>query len=251
MAGPHMGGGSASSQLGELAGQAIAGVVATPFIALSSAARHLAKRFNSTGATPPAPAHAASSLAASKGALPLPMANTLETITDWKCERIEKAGEAVVKAADKLMGTEEFVTWENDVREIAVGNGVTPFDVVRQMHTAPELAPLKEKMDQLWERHPEKVKAYRSACDDFERNIRNVVKEFPNSDQDVKVRVTNAMKQIEEKTLALPGFGDKAGEYARGLAERVRELAKMIAEFVTNLMHRLGGKTRTSDLSMS
>ena len=249
MPGPSSG--SASAQIGELAGRAIAGVVSTPFIALSSAARHLANRFQSTGAAPPAPAHAASSLMASKGALPLPIANTLETITDWKCERIEKAGEAVVKAADEIMGTEEYVTWENDVREIAVGNDVTPFDVVRQMHTVPELAPLKEKMDRLWERHPDKVSAYRTACDDFERNIRNVVKEFPNSDNEVKGRVSNAMRQIEEKTLALPGFGDKLGDYAKGLAERVRELAKMIAEFVTNLVHRLGGKTRNTDLSMS
>lgn len=239
---------SASGQLGELAGRAIAGAVATPFIALTSAARHLRSHFQS-GVVPPAPASAASSLQASKG-VPLPMANTLETITDWKCERIEKAGEAVEKAAAAIMGTEDFITWEDDVRKVAGERGVAPFDVVREMHTNAELAPLKEKMDRLWDGHSDKVAAYRTACDDFERNVRNVVKEFPNSEDSIKSRVANAMKRVEEETEFLPGFGDKMGEYTKALAERVRELAKMIAEFVTELMRRLGGKTRTSDLSM-
>lgn len=247
---PPMGG---AAQLGELAGRAIAGTAAFPFMALSSAARHLTNRFQTPGgASPAAPAGVASSLQASKGSprIPLPMANTLETITDWKCERIEKAGESVVNAAAELMETADFVTWEDELGTVANQRGVAAADVVREMHSNPDFAPLKEKMDRLWGNHPEKVSAYRDACDDFERNIRNVVKEFPNSEDQVKDRVVNAMKRVEEETKVLPGFGDKMGEYSKALAERVRELAQMIAEFVTDLMRRIGGKTRTSDLSM-
>lgn len=234
-----------SGQLGELAGRAIAGAVATPFIALTSAARHLANRFQSPGVVPAVPVNAAASLQASKG---VPLANTLETITDWKCERIERAGQAVEEAATAIMGTDEFVTWEDDVRKVATERGVAPSEVVQRMHVDADLAPLKDKMNLLWEGHQDKVTAYRAACDDFERNVRNVVKEFPNSEDSVKARVTNSMKRVEGKTAPLPGFGEKVGEYTKALAERVRELARMIAELLTGLMRRLGGRTRTSDI---
>lgn len=238
---------STAATVGELAGRAIAGAVATPFVALSSAARHLANRFHAS-TVPAAPGGPAQSMAASRG-IPLPMANTLETITDWKCERIERAGEAVEKAATELMGTAEFVTWDEDVRRVAAERGVAPSEVVSRMHSEPELADLKSKMDGLWAAHPDKVKAYRGACDDFERNIRNVVKEFPNSEDRIKSRVTAAMKDAEEKTETLPGFGDNMGEYMKSLAERVRELAKAIAEFMQSLVRKLGGRTRNGDLT--
>lgn len=238
---------SAAATVGELAGRAIADVVATPFVVLSSAARHLANRFQA-GAAPSLTGGPAQSMAASRG-ISLPMANTLETITDWKCERIERTGDAVEKAAAELMGTAEFVTWDEEVRRVAAERGVAHSEIVTRMHTAPELADLKSKMDGLWAAHPEKVHAYRGACDDFERNIRNVVKEFPNSEDRIKSRVTAAMENVEKKTEALPGFGDNMGEYMKSLAERVRELAKAITEFMQSLVRKLGGRTRTGDLT--
>lgn len=241
--------GGAAAQFGEIAGQALATVIATPFVALTSAARHLKTLVKAGTAAPATPANAAGSLQASKG-LPFPMMSTLETITDWKCERIEKAAEAVEKAASALMGTEEFVTWEDNVRGVAAERGESAADVVRNMHHDPALAPVKDKMDRLWQTHGDKVAAYRNACDDFERNIRNVVKEYPNSDDGVKRRVADAMGRVETKTEGLPGYGDKFGEYTKALADRVRELAQMIADFVSSLMRRMGGRTRDSDLTM-
>lgn len=242
---------SGAGQLGEVAGRAIAEVASFPFLALSSAARHLTNRFQQSSASP-APATANASLAASRGPkVPLAMANTLEEITDWKCERIEKAAHSVIASADDLMGTEDFLTWDDEIGNIATQRGIAARDVVRSMHSDPEFSDLKERMDRLWEAHPEKVSKFRDACDDFERNIRNVVKEFPNSKDGIKERVAKAMKDVEEKTEHLPGFGEKMGEYTKALAERVRELAQMISEFVTALVRKIGGNTRDSDLSMS
>lgn len=227
----------APGRAADMAGQAIAEVIATPFLALSSAAKHLSNRFTRTGAVPGGAPRVSNSL----------LANTLETITDWKSDQILKAGEAVKRTAAELRDTEAFVTWEDDLKNAASSHGLGFDEVVRTMHLDPRFTGLKDKMDQLWANHPDKVEAYRDACGDFERNIRNVVKEYPNSEEDVKKRVMAAMTEVEKQTLGLPGFGDRIGEYTKTLAERVRELAQTIMEFMTALARRLGANTRSSD----
>lgn len=239
----------APGTVGEMVGQMAARAIETPFIALSSAARHLKHRLQSArAATPMAPGGAAASLQASQG---FPMANTLETITDWKCERIEKTGSAVESAASALMETEEYQTWEEMVRKVASERSVDVSDIASRIQVDEELTGLKEQMDRLWWSHPEKVEAYRSACHDFERNIRNVVKEFPNSDEGIRDRITGAMDRVQAKSQTLPGFGDKPGEYERTMVERMRELAAMIAEFMQSLLRKVGVKTRSADATVS
>jgi hypothetical protein len=239
--------------VGEIVGRGVANVVATPFLAMSSAVRHLTQRFGSKpglSPIPPMPTSAAGSLTASRG-MPLPIANTLESITQWKRDRIEKAGREVEAAAAALMGTEDFVVWEDGLRQAAAARNMSTHDVVRRMHEDEDFKDLKSGMDDLWKRHPAKVAAFRGASVDFENNLRNVIKEYVNSDRATQDRVSTAMKSVEEKTANLPGFGEAQGEYLRTLAERVREIAKIIAEFVQNIVSKISGKApATSELSV-
>lgn len=254
--GPAQGGagsvqGTGATTIGSMLGQVAAEAVSVPFIALSSAARHLSQRFGagkSMSALPPVPANADSSLA-SRLAMPLSVANTLEEITDWKLGRIESSAKAVQKATQGLSDLEEFVVWEDKMRVSADANNVTPNEVVSKLATDPLFAELKDGMDAVWKAHPEKVCAYRDACNDFERNILNVVKEYPNSENEVQERVTAAMKNVEMKTNSMPGFGKDVGEYQRTMAERMRDIAKMIAEFMSRLLSKLTGRS-SNELSL-
>lgn len=233
-----------ATTVGEVVGQAIGGAIVAPFVALSSAARHIRDNFpRPSSMVPPSRAE---DLSAGKA---LPIANTLEKITEWKCERIEKAAAAVDAAAASLMETEGFAVWDDELQGRAKSLGISPGEALERMRSDPELAGVKEKMDALWTAHPDRVNAYREACDDFERNVRNVVAEFANSDDAVRDRVTSAMKKVEKKTENLPGFGENIGEYLRSLAERVRELAQMIADFMASLARKLGAHTRSNDVA--
>lgn len=232
--------------IGSAVGRAIGGAVATPFIALSSAAKHLSQRFGTPKSViPRAPGGVANSLIASTGRAAA-MVNTLETITQWKRDRIEKVAVEASKAASALTATEEFVVWEDSARTIAGQLNRDVADVVAHMHEEDALSSLKDGMDALWRAHPEKVAAYRKASDDFVRNINTVVKEFPNSDDDTKERVAKAMKSVEESTQMLPGFGQDLGEYQRTLAERVREMARNIEAFIRSLAAKLAGRPLTN-----
>jgi len=229
--------------IGEMAGRALGGAVTAPFVAFSTAARHIKDHFSKpTSMLPPG---AAGMPAPSQT---LSIANTMEKITQWKCERIEKAAGEVARTADALSETDGFAVWDDEMRKEAQARGLSPADIVARMRTDPDLAGVREKMDQVWKTNPEQVAAYREACDDFERNVRNVIAEFANSDEDVQNRVTGAMKKVEKRTEGIPGFGQDFGEYLRSLAERIRELAQMIAEFMSGLARKLGGRTRTNDV---
>jgi len=238
--------------VGEIVGRGVANVVATPFLAMSSAARHLTQRFGSKpllSPIPPIASSAAGSLTASRG-MALPMVSSLETITQWKCDRIEKVGREVESIAAVLMGTEEFVVWEDSLRRAAASRNMSTHDVVSRMHEDPDFSAVKSGMDALWKSHPDKVAAFRGASLDFENNLRNVVKEYGNSDRSTQERISTAMKSVEEKTLNLPGFGENQGEYLRTLAERIREIARAIAEFVQSIVSKVSGKVpATSELS--
>lgn len=237
--------------MGAATGRLLADVVASPFMALSSASRHLQQKFPGKSAVPNGPRTTAGSLSASMGAgLPMAVANTLENITDWKCERIEKAAREVHVTADALLGTEEFVMWVERVHAVATAKGVSPEEIVGRMHLKDdaELAPLKEGMDTLWKHHPDKIDAYRTACDVFEKNLGNVKKEFANSDERTKDRVTTAMTDAAEKTKHLPGYGEQDGEYIKTLAERIRLIAQQMAAFVQALLSRITGKKANPEM---
>lgn len=244
--------GSASTNLGNMLGQAAAGAVALPFIALTSAARHLQSKVanaKTMHAVPAASSAPADSFAA-KFAMPLSVANTLEAITDWKMGRIEASSKAAQLAAQALSNTEEFVVWEDKMRNTADALGVPPQSVVSALGTDERYAELKTEMDAIWTANGDKVEAYRAACNDFERNVLNVVKEYPNSDKEIKGRVNAAITGVSEKTESMPGFGKEIGDYdQRTMMERIAELAKMIAKFVANLVAKMTGKS-SSELSL-
>lgn len=238
-----------ATTIGGMAGRVAGEIVATPFIALSSAAKHLSQRFGGPlSALPAGPAGPRSSMIASTRNPSL--ANTLETITHWKCDRIEKAANDAINAASALTSTEEFVVWEDKVRAAAARDGRTPAELVSRMHEDADLADLKAGMDSLWAAHPDKVAAYRDAGDAFVRGINSVVKEFPNSDEQMQERVGTSISNVMEKTEMLPGFGAEQGEYNRKLAERIREIVRAIAEFIQRLTDRLTGKQSTPEMTV-
>lgn len=242
---------SGAATLGDALGRAAAGAVATPFIALSSAGRHLKQRFKigspSADALPPSPVSAAHSMQASTLRPDAAILSSMERITGWKCDRIERAAHDIEKSALDLMSTDEFVVWDDAVRKAATERGLAPEQVVADMHESKEYEPFKTAMDGIWSLHPEKVAAYRAACADFERHIQGVVKEFANSDDGIKTRVSNAMKQVETGTKMLPGFGENVGEYQKTMAERIRQLVESITQFVEKIVTKLTGKSPSNN----
>lgn len=249
-----------ATTIGNLVGRTVASAAATPFIALSSAKRHLSQRFANpalatpAGIIPAAPATAAHSLQASASTgLPTEMVHTLEAITSWKCERIEKSALDVQRAATAIMNTEAFAVWEDKVLSKANETGKTPSKIVSDLVEAwgrgDDSAGLKAGMDAIWASAPKEVQKYRASCSDFERNVRNVVKEFVNSDDKIKERVINAMKAVEEKTQTLPGYTENMGEYFRTMTIRIRAIVKEIEEFVSALMAKVARKSTNSELA--
>lgn len=246
--------GPAAQTIGDMVGRGIATAVATPFVALSSTAKHLAARFGKTpGAAGPLPESPAPGQSAMADKIPPKLSplvmSSPEKITNWKCERIEKAASAVVDAANGIKATPEYLVWEEALEKSAGERGIPADELVNALDD-PDNHELKEKMDALWEAHPNMVGRYRDACNDFERNLRNVAEEYANSDDPIRERVDGAMEKVQKDTRNLPGFGDELKEYAKNMAERVREIAQTIAEFIQKLANKIAGKTAGNELSM-
>lgn len=256
-AGPAQGGqqmvaGGASTNLGNVIGQVAAEAVAMPFVALTAAGRHLRNKFANAKAMQAVPAASGnpSESFGAKFAMPMSVANTLEAITDWKVGRIEASSKTAQLASQALINTEEFVVWEDKMRNMADSLGLPPRSVVEALGTDERFAGLKQEMDAVWTANADKVEAYRAACNDFERNVLNVVKEYPNSEKETQERVTSAMSGVAQKSESMPGFGTKIGEYdQRTMMERMEELARMIAKFFASLFAKITGKP-SSELSL-
>ncbi|MEX3555626.1 MAG: hypothetical protein VB131_03090 [Burkholderia gladioli] len=231
---------AAAQTVGDLVGQGIAGAVAAPFLAMTSAHRHLRQRFSAPPAAEKA-VGARASAALSTG-VPLAALARLEKISTWKCDQIEKSANAVLAAADGLRGVDGFVVWEDGVTKEASKRGVSPSEVIVQMRHDADLAPLREQMTALWRDNPAAVAAYRRESDVFEKHLKDVREKFANSDETVRSRVTEAMKGVETQTSDLPGFGTNEGEYTATLGERVREMARAMIALLEALVARLTGK---------
>ncbi|MBR8427303.1 hypothetical protein [Burkholderia cenocepacia] len=231
---------AAAQTVGDVVGQGIAGVVAAPFLAMTSAHRHLRQRFSAQPA--PDKAAGAQSSAALSAGVPLAALARLEKISTWKCDQIEKSANAVLTAADGLRGVDGFVVWEDGVTKEANKRGVSPSEIIVQMRHDADLAPLREQMTALWRDNPAAVAAYRRESDVFEKHLKDVREKFANSDETVRSRVTEAMKGVETQTSDLPGFGTNEGEYTATLGERVREMARAMIALLEALVARLTGK---------
>lgn len=237
-------GGQFASTVGGVVGRVAADVVATPFIAVSSAARHLSQRIGKAmSPLPPSPGSVGRSLSASLAGASPAIFSSLEAITEWKCDRIERAAAEVVKRASALSETEEFAVWEDALQTTASHANRGAEELVSRLHEDPDLNELKDTMTSLWQAHPDRVAAYRKASEDFVRNIDSVVKEFPNTEDGIKERVAKAMETVTSKTNLLPGFGANMGEYQRTIAERVREMVEMIQAFARKLAAALSGRS--------
>ncbi|WP_080423781.1 hypothetical protein [Burkholderia ubonensis] len=231
---------AAAQTVGDLVGQGIAGVVAAPFLAMTSAHRHLRQRFSAQPSTEKAAgAHASAALSAG---VPLAALARLEKISTWKCDQIEKSANGVLAAANDLRSIDGFVVWEDGVTKEANKRGVSPTEVIAQMRHDADLAPLREQMTALWRDNPAAVAAYRRESDVFEKHLKDVREKFANSDETVRSRVTEAMKGVETQTADLPGFGANEGEYTATLGERVREMARAMIALLEALVARLTGK---------
>lgn len=227
-----------SQTVGELIGQAAAGVIAAPLLGLTSAHRHLKQRFRSA----PAPAAPRNDLSSARGeGLRVPVA-TLEKISNWKCEQIEKAAEGVLAAATELRSLDGFVLWEEGVAKEASKRGCSVEEVVTSMRTDADLAPLREVMTALWKEQPDAFEAFRSESDTFEKRIKDVREKFANSDESIRERVVGSMKAVELGTADLPGLGKDEGEYMQTLAERVRAMVEVFKEIISGLLSKLVGR---------
>jgi len=180
---------------------------------------------------------------------PAQVLNTGKFITTWKCERIEASAKSLAEAADALREVDEFPVWEEKVSKLAEARNQSVEQVIHAMHIDPDLAELKNGMDRIWEQNPSLVGNYQDACEVFSNHMRNVVKEFPNSDDKIKARVSAAARQAQVDTKDLPGFGDNIGEYQRSVAERVREIVAQMMALVESLMAKLGGKSAGTELA--
>lgn len=241
---PVSSGAVAAQTVGHAVGGAIAGVLSVPYIALTSAQKMLKQKF---GSKPE------STLVSEqgKGSVPaMSLLNSMEKITEWKCERIEKMETQLRTTMANIQHLEGFPVWEEMVNDRAIRCGVTPSEIVRKMPADPEFSDLKEKMDEIWKQNPEKINAFRDACGDFERNVRNVVKEFPNSEDAIKSRVTKSMSDVMMEGLIMPGFGEQVGEYGITIEERVRMLAKQISDFVQSMLEKLTGRAQSKSPAM-
>ncbi|CAE6794913.1 hypothetical protein R70006_05026 [Paraburkholderia domus] len=228
---------AAAQTVGDVIGQGIAGVVAAPFLALSSAKRHLNQRFGSAAqqARPEVVG------AAQSAGMPLEKLSTLEKVTSWKCEQIEKSASAVLAAAQKIRDTDGYVLWEDRVTVEANKRGVAASEIVERMRSDADLAPLREQMTALWHENPDQIANFRREADAFEKHLKDVRSKFANSDGATQARVSGAMKEVEEGTSDLPGFDKQEGEYTASLSERVRELARALYAMVQALISRLTG----------
>lgn len=235
----------AGASVAEVAGRMVAGVVAAPFLALSSAHRHLSAKASALGAQAPAQS---TGLKASAAAAPIA---SIEMITNWKCEKIEDAASDVLNAATKLRELDAFPVWEDAMLREANKRGVLPQEVVRQMRVDPDLSPLREQMNSLWRDNPKAVDDYRRKCDTYEKHIKDIVKKYPNSDELIQKRVLETMDSVRDNVSDLPGFGKEEGEYTATLVERIAELARMLAELVAKLFARLTGRTAESTPGLS
>ncbi|WP_240493446.1 hypothetical protein [Pandoraea sp. ISTKB] len=226
-----------SQTVGELIGQAAAGVIAAPLLGLTSAHRHLKQRFRSA----PEPT-VRNDLPSTRGeGLRAPVA-TLEKISNWKCEQIEKAAEGVLAAATDLRSLDGFVLWEEGVAKEASKRGCSVGEIVTSMRNDADLAPLREVMTALWKERPDEFEAYRRESDTFEKRIKDVREKFANSDESIRERVVGSMKAVESGTADLPGLGKDEGEYMQTLAERVRAMAEVFKEIISALLSKLLGR---------
>lgn len=226
-----------SQTVGELIGQAAAGVIAAPLLGLTSAHRHLKQRFRSAPA-----ATQRNDLPTARGeGLRAPVA-TLEKISNWKCEQIEKAAEGVLAAATELRSLDGFVLWEEGVAKEASKRGCSAGEIVTSMRSDADLAPLREVMTALWKERPDEFEAYRRESDTFEKRIKDVREKFANSDEGIRERVVGSMKAVESGTADLPGLGKDEGEYMQTLAERVRAMAEVFKEIISALLSKLLGR---------
>jgi hypothetical protein len=231
-------GGAIAESLGHIA----AGVVAAPFVALTHAARLLSQRAKPAAQTSSAPATGL--MASALGGVPMA---TTEMISNWKCDKIEETRNDVLVKAEAIRELDAFVVWEDAVLREAHKRGSLPQDVINQMRLDPNLAPLREQMTALWRDHPKVVDDYRRAADTFEKHIKDVQKKYANSDLPIQRRVLEAMENVRENVNDLPGYGKEEGEYTATLAERLRELARVLAEFVNSLLNRLRGRAVTAN----
>ncbi|MCA8197341.1 hypothetical protein [Burkholderia vietnamiensis] len=244
---------SGGAALADAAGHLAAGVVAAPFVALSSAYRLLQKtlKTSNTPTSPvPSPTNQQPGLMASVSRnSPVAPIATMEMISNWKCDRIEEARNDVLKKAEAIRELDGFPVWEESVLAEAAKRSVLPQDVVALMRTDPDLAPLREQMTALWRDNPKVVDAYRRSADTFEKHIKDVQKKFANSDGPIQKRVLESLETVREGVNDLPGYGREEGEYTATLAERLRELARVLAEFVSNLIARLQGRAPSAGAS--
>lgn len=206
----------------------VASLLELPFTALSSVGRLLIRG-------------ARSAVTLSQSAIETSRA----TVTPGRCKRIERGGAMVETAAQALMNTPEFLVFEDQVRQVSQARGIHTSEVIGKMGFEPEFSGIKEKMDQVWRAHPDKVAAYRAASMDFETLVDDLDKRLPGSDTQVREKVNVALSSVESKTSMLPGFGDSEGEYRKALAERIREVASSISKAFSALMQRFGvGRVR-------
>lgn len=234
----------AAQTVGHAVGGVIAGVLSVPYIALTSAQKLLKQKFGSKPESVLASEQ-------SKGSVPaMSLLNSMEKITEWKCERIEKMEMQLRTTMSNIKNLEGFPVWEDMVNDRAIRFSVTPSEIVKKMSVDPECLDLKGKMDDIWKQNPEKINAFREAYGDFERNVRNVVKEFPNSEDAIKSRVTKSMSDVMMEGLIMPGFGEKVGEYGATVEERVRMLAKQISDFVQSMLEKLTGRSQSKSPAM-
>lgn len=228
--------------IGDVAGQAIAGALAVPFLALTSAHRHLKQRFSTEPASSAGPSAGLSAAQSAARGAPLAALTTLEKITNWKCEQIEKSAANVLEAARDVRNVDGFVVWEDAVTREAGKRGVSAAEVVSAMRTDADLAPIREQMTALWHERPDTIGNFRREADVFEKHLRDVREKFANSDEGVRSRVTTAMREVQNGTSDLPGYGKEEGEYGPTLAERIREMVRVFMDLVEALVSRLTGR---------
>jgi hypothetical protein len=231
----------AAQTVGDVIGQGIAGVMALPFLAATSARRHLQQKFGATASLAP-PESRSAGLASG---LPLAAYGTLERINSRKVETIEKSLKTLLSAAEAVRGIDGFPVWEDSVQKEANKRNVSPAQIVETMRSDVELAPLREQMTALWRENLATIENYRREADAFEKHIKDVKDKYTNSDEQTRERLLDAMKEVELKTGDLPGFDRQEGEYTATLAERIRGMIRAMVALVQAVMSRLTGGQKT------
>lgn len=233
----------APATLGELAGQAIASAIATPFLALSSAGRHLMDAVRSPAPITPDPR---ASLLASRGVIP-PAARVLSPISDYKCERIESLRDEVIKASNELRATPEFLVFQEKLAEKANELSLKNTEILYNLSDA-RFNELKERMDFISESYSDIVARYRTASNAFEKHLRAVIDQFPNSSESIRERVEHSLNRVMEAVQSIPGFGERAGEYTRPLTDRLQEVWVAFTEALKRFFNVNQNTSRSPDL---